>query len=273
MTRPTNSLTHETLTTPAGRTLSYAVGGDPDGPAVVVNHGTPGSRLFGALLEETATDVGVRTVIPDRPGYGASSPPPDDWTWQDWPADLELILEAEPIDSAAVLGFSGGGPFAFAAGQAEWTTRVALVSSVIPPADTPLARLSTVPFALRALFRVSDWLASVRGPESVVRQYTSAPVAEAIVRAVAADFHEGLRQGAAAVARENRAFARNAVAPRDLNSPLRAWHGTADTNAPIGPVRQFVHEADGEFVSTERDHLGTLLDTQQAVLEWLVGSG
>ena len=269
MTRSTPSLIHEMQSTPDGRTRSYAVGGDPDGPAVVVNHGTPGSRLFGALLDETATAVGVQTVVPDRPGDGTSSPPPEDWTWQDWTADLDAILDAESIDSAAVLGFSGGGPFAIAASQAEWATRLALVSSVIPPADTPFARLSKVPFALRVLFRFSDWLASVRGPESVLRQYTSAAVPDAVERAVAADFHEGLRQGASAVARENRVFATRSVDPDAVDVPLRAWHGQADTNAPIDPVRRFVEQADGDLVSTGVDHLGTLLQVDQSLLEWL----
>ena len=71
-------LSTDACTLSDGRTLSYATGGDPDGFPVVVHHGTPGSRLFGALLSEPAIEAGVRLLVPDRPGYGRSSPPPND---------------------------------------------------------------------------------------------------------------------------------------------------------------------------------------------------
>ncbi|ELZ44266.1 alpha/beta hydrolase fold protein [Halorubrum coriense DSM 10284] len=239
------------------RTLSYATGGDPDGRPVVVHHGTPGSRLFGALVAAPAAEVGVRVLVPDRPGYGRSSPPAAEWSWRDWAADLGELLDAESVDRAGILGFSGGGPFALAAGGDDRVARVGLMSSVVPPTENSLATLASVPFALRVVFRLSKAFASVSVPDAVVSQYTDRSVSDAVADAVAADFHEALDRGARAVERENRTFASASFGPDTPDLPLRAWHGTADENAPLSPVRSFVRETDG-----------TLLDRRRAALEW-----
>ncbi|OTF02172.1 alpha/beta fold hydrolase [Halorubrum sp. SD612] len=252
-----------------GRTLSYATGGDPDGFPVVVHHGTPGSRLFGALLSEPAADAGVRLLVPDRPGYGQSSSPPAAWSWEDWSADLGELLDAESVDRVGAIGFSGGGPFALAAADDERIARVGLVSSVVPPAENALATLASVPFALRAVFRLSKAVASVSGPSAVVSQYTDRSVSESVADAVAADFHEALDRGARAVERENRAFAGASLDPKPSDVPVRAWHGTSDENTPLPPVRTLVEAVDGTLETVAADHLGTLLDRRRAALEWV----
>jgi pimeloyl-ACP methyl ester carboxylesterase len=273
---PSTSL-HEPSTTethrlPDGRTLAYALAGDPDGAPVLVHHGTPGSRLFAALLDAAARDVGARLVVPDRPGYGRSSPPPADWDWSDWRTDCTDLLAAESLGDVSTLGFSGGGPFALACARSDRVTRVGLVGAVVPPFEGGLATLARVPFALRALFGVSSLLASVAGPRLVVGQYTDRDVADAVAEAVGDDFSEALRQGARAPARENRLFATTGLEPL-RTVPLRAWHGTRDENAPIGPVEAFVRETGGTLRTPDADHLGTLLDCRRAALGWLVGDG
>jgi pimeloyl-ACP methyl ester carboxylesterase len=225
--------------------------------------------LFAAVLSDVAREQGVRLITPDRPGYGLSAPPPDGWTWSDWQTDLTDLLHAEGIDRAALLGFSGGGPFALAAATSEWATRVGVVGTVVPPADTPLAKLSKVPFAVRALFRASSVLASVTGPGTVVEQYTDRSVSMSVAQAIADDFHEALRKGAKAVARENRSFATGSIDPARLSVPIRAWHGTRDDNAPLSPVRTLMEDAEGTLISSDTDHLGTLLERQRDVLGWL----
>lgn len=268
MTR-TNHLSTDTHTLPDGRTLAYTCSGAAGGTPVVAHHGTPGSRLFAALLSDAAAAEGVRLVVPDRPGYGRSSPPPSDWTWWDWRTDLTALLDSLSVDRAAVLGFSGGGPFAVAAATSEWATRLGLVSTVVPPAETGLAALSKIPFAVRLLFRVSRVIAAVSGPEAVVEQYTDRTVSDAIAQAIAADFDEALRQDARAVARENRSFATTQLDPEQVSVPVHAWHGTRDENTPLAPVRAFMNTAGGPLETAATDHLGTLLDHRADVFRWL----
>ncbi|WP_254822767.1 alpha/beta fold hydrolase [Haloglomus halophilum] len=251
---------------PDGRTLTYAVAGDPGGVPVVAHHGTPGSRLFAALLAEPARERGIRLLVPDRPGFGGSDPPSPDYR----PGTiLRPLLDAESLDSAPVLAFSGGGTAALAAARDDQVTRVALVAGAVPDAESPLDSLARVPFGLRALFRVSGAVARLRGPEAVVGQYTDRDVPERVAERVAADFHEGLRQGARATAREFRRDDAAIVDAGAVDVPLRAWHGRHDENVPLEPVRAFVTAADGELTVLDADHLGTLLDARADALEWL----
>jgi pimeloyl-ACP methyl ester carboxylesterase len=252
-----------------GRTLAYTCSGASDGTPVVAHHGTPGSRLFTGLLSDVATAEGVRLVVPDRPGYGRSSPPPSDWTWWDWQSDLTELLDSMSIDRAALLGFSGGGPFAIAAATSEWASRLGLVSTVIPPAESGLATLSKLPLVVRLLFRVSNAIAAAAGPGAVVKQYTDRTVSETIAQAVAEDFHEALRQDTRAVARENRSFATNTLTPKRVSVASHAWHGTRDENTPLAPVRAFMNATGGPLETSETDHLGTLLDHREDVFRWL----
>jgi pimeloyl-ACP methyl ester carboxylesterase len=263
------ALSTETLTLTDGRTLAYTSSGTADGSPVIVHHGTPGSRLFAAVFSDVASEQGIRLITPDRPGYGRSSPPPSDWTWRDWQTDLSELVHAEAIDQAALLGFSGGGPFALAAATSGWVSRVGVVSTVIPPANTALTRLSKHPFALRVLFRAASVLASVAGPKAVVTQYTDRSVSDSVSKAIAEDFHEALQQGAKAIVRENRLFASDSIQPQQLSVPVRAWHGTRDENAPLPPVQAFMTAMQGALVSSETDHFGTLLEYQRNVFTWL----
>lgn len=272
MTAQNAALRTEECTLPDGRTLAYTTAGAPRGRPVIAHHGTPGSRLFAALLSEPAADSGVRLVVPDRPGYGRSSPPPRGWTWRDWEDDLVELLAAESIHQCAVLGFSGGGPFALAAANGDRATRLGLVSTVVPPARNRLATLSTVPGALRVLFRLSKTVASITGPDAVVGQYTDRSVSDPVATAVSDDFHEALRQGTRAVARETRLFARESLEPGQVDVPVRAWHGTRDENTPLSPVREVTRGIDGTLVTPDTDHLGTLLDCRDDALRWL-GTG
>lgn len=269
MTAPTARLRTDTYTLSDGRTLSFATGGDPSGRPVIVHHGTPGSRLFGALLAAPATEAGVRILVPDRPGYGRSSPPLAGWTWRNWPDDLAELLDAESIDRAGIVGFSGGGPFALAAANGGWATRVGLISTVVPPAENALSALGSIPFALRIVFRLSKALTSVVGPTPIVSQYTDRSVSDSVAEAVEADFHEALRRDARAVERESRAFASASFDPTPPDVPVRVWHGTRDENTPLSPVRTLVREFEATLTTVEADHLGTLLDRQRDALVWI----
>lgn len=271
---PSNSQRRPALTTVEqtlsdGRTIAYTDSGDPEGAPVVAHHGTPGSRLFAAVLAEAAADEGVRLIVPDRPGYGRSSSAPSDWGWSDWRADLHEVLDAESIGQAGVVGFSGGGPFALAAAIGDRVTRVGLVSSVVPPTENALTRLAGIPFALPALFRVTGALARIVGPNAVVQLYTDRSVSADIRRAVGEDYHESIRQGTGGATRETRSFATGPLELDRLSAPVRAWHGTADENTAIDPVESLVQALDGTLETCDTDHLATLLDRRRDLFRWV----
>lgn len=117
-----------------GRRLAFEEWGDPRGDAVVLLHGTPGSRRQLRFEPDVASLHGVRLVAIDRPGYGDSSYDPRR-SLASGARDVAALADALAIDKLSVLGFSGGGPnaAACAACLGELVTATALVSSPAPP--------------------------------------------------------------------------------------------------------------------------------------------
>src|SRR5438132_12266206 len=76
----------QTIRLSDGGTLGYAEYGDPSGVPVLFFHGTPSSRLATAP-SWSDTSLGVRLIVPDRPGIGLSTYKPKR-TLLDWPNDV-----------------------------------------------------------------------------------------------------------------------------------------------------------------------------------------
>ena len=101
-----------------GRRLSFAEFGDPRGAAIVWMHGTPGARRqIPVEARAFAVEHDLRIIGVDRPGIGSSTPHlyPD---ILDWTNDLVELCDVLDIDTLRVIGLSGGGPYALAAGAA-----------------------------------------------------------------------------------------------------------------------------------------------------------
>ena len=105
------------LTLPDGRTVVCWEGGDPAGNPVLFHCGTPSGRLQATLGHEAAMRSGVRLLAFNRPGYGRSSPLPPGLAQVG--RDGLDVLDRYDVDRCAVLGFSGGGPYALATGLAD----------------------------------------------------------------------------------------------------------------------------------------------------------
>lgn len=118
-----------------GRRLAYAEWGAPEGVAVFLDHGLPGSRLLCPSDEQTR-DAGVRLIVADRPGYGRSDAKPCRAV-SDWPADVVALADYLGIDRFALLGWSGGGPHALACASQipERLAACALVCPAAPPQE------------------------------------------------------------------------------------------------------------------------------------------
>ena len=101
--------------------------GDPDGFAVVLQNGTPCSRLMPGWWDAPARARGLRLIGIDRPGYGNAPAEPD--------RSLRSVVEATAalmddlgVDRFAVIGMSGGGPYALACGAFLPDRVVAVIS-------------------------------------------------------------------------------------------------------------------------------------------------
>ena len=98
---------------PDGTVVGLYEYGDPSGSPVFAFHGTPSCGAGFDWTDEPARARGQRVLAPDRPGIGKTGGPPLA-TVADYPARITALADALGIDRFAVLGYSGGGPFAVA---------------------------------------------------------------------------------------------------------------------------------------------------------------
>jgi len=120
------------LELPDGRVLRMLEAGALDGSPLLVFHPTPSSRLFVRQYAAAALATGVRLVGFSRPGYGASTTATPGLRVV--AEDAARVADAAGLGRFAVLGFSGGTPFA-AATAACFPDRVAalgLCAAVAP---------------------------------------------------------------------------------------------------------------------------------------------
>lgn len=246
-----------------GRVIGWAEFGDPAGRPVVYCHGFPSSRLEARIAAVAAARGHVRLIAPDRPGAGLSSAAFDRQI-ADWPNDLEELMDLLGARRFAVLGVSGGGPYAVACARALPTRveAVALVGALAPLAASGsevgmsgLARLSIRlarrhPWALAVLFHGLGALIQ-RWPRQVFR--ITAPVAPRADREVFAHadtravwscaMRASVSQGARPAVHQLRCYTRPwGFAPADVRVPVRLWHGTADSVVPVAQGRLLARE-------------------------------
>lgn len=255
-----------------GRRLAYATYGDPGGHPVLFCHGTPGSRLLGRLLDAVAAKRSVRLIAPDRPGIGQSDAHPIGI--DDWPADADALLSHLDAESAGVVGFSGGAPFALACGRLARVEHVSLVSGAGPPdiGDTGRTQRAVgmlarrVPWLLSPLFGLQRRLFARRDPEAALALVANGhPETEdlspdEVARLVKADVLESTANGPGGVIREMGLLAR--PWPFDLESvdaPVTVFQGRHDTNVAPATGEALARQLpDATLERVDADHLGTL---------------
>jgi pimeloyl-ACP methyl ester carboxylesterase len=107
------SLLSQSCTLSDGRVLSYAEFGDPTGYPLIFFHGFPSCRLEAWFLDPIVQRKGIRLIAPDRPGFGRSTFQPNRHFFH-YPSDIQALADHLEVDKFAILGGSGGGPYALA---------------------------------------------------------------------------------------------------------------------------------------------------------------
>lgn len=241
-----------------GRHIGIAEFGVPTGEPVLYFHGFPASRLEAQLMHRAAVDQRVRLVALDRPGFGSSDFEPR--TLAQWPSDVAQVADALHLERFAVLGVSGGGPFALACAVAL-ASRVRAVSIVAGLGMTTVAEdLARFDVAARWSFRLARSAPALsrivnRGLAAVLRWRPdqlntllavgmSAPDREVledpeVAAILAASLREGLRAGSRGASHEIGLTAR----PWDFDVsavriPCYFWHGEKDRVVPVEMTRR-----------------------------------
>lgn len=118
----------------ADRQIGFAEFGDPQGRAMFWLHGTPGARRqIPVEARVFAEHQHIRLIGIDRPGIGSSTPHqyPNVLAFAE---DLRTIADVLGIDEMAVIGLSGGGPYALACGASmpDRVVAVGVLGGVAP---------------------------------------------------------------------------------------------------------------------------------------------
>jgi pimeloyl-ACP methyl ester carboxylesterase len=245
------------------RRLSFAEYGSRRGPAIVWMHGTPGARRQIPLEARTyAEQQGLRIIGIDRPGIGSSTPHlyPD---ILDWTRDLEILLDTLGIDTLRLIGLSGGGPYALAAGVAlsNRVHGIGILGGVAPTigADAadggliqlavrlaPLLSIARVPLgvALTGAIRLVrplagpalDLYAAVQPPGD--KNLLARPEFKAMFLD---DLLNGSRFQTSAPLTDLVLFTRDwGFAASEVTVPVRWWHGDDDHIVPLAHGRHVV---------------------------------
>ncbi|KAF1974894.1 alpha/beta hydrolase fold domain-containing protein [Bimuria novae-zelandiae CBS 107.79] len=252
-----------------GRVLSFAIYGSPvPSTSVFYFHSFASSRKEGKIFHSAAAKLGVRLVVPDRPGLGNSTPKPGR-CFLDWSKDVLALADHLKIQTFYVMGWSGGGPYVLACVKSlpkERLAGAAVVSGLYP---TSLGTAGMMP-GLRIMIWAGSWASGIvstvadmfvgkaaRDPDPRVYEETLAKAIdgrpEIDKRAMKDERNwpgfcegtrEGLRQGGQGTGVENKlnsspwGFELSELKVGEYGVPLTLWHGSEDINCPPAMVQK-----------------------------------
>jgi len=244
-----------------GRMLGYDEYGAPKGKPVFYFHGHPGSRLDWPAIDDDGCAAGLnaRIIAVDRPGSGLS-----DFKRGrkilDWPDDVIELAGVLQVDRFAVLGVSGGGPYAAACvfKIPKRLTATAIVAGM-GPVEAPgckdgsswvYAGKSSVMRRLMLMLMsmgvrkkpdkfISQMKESLKGPDKVLL-LDKPELANKLIDTM---FKESFRSGIAGVHHEAGLYARPwQFRLQDITAEVHLWHGEEDGSVLVS-VGRYVADA------------------------------
>jgi pimeloyl-ACP methyl ester carboxylesterase len=223
-----------------GRTLAYAEFGEPSGKTLFYFHGGADCRLEARLLTKQAKEAGINLIGIDRPGMGLSSFKAGR-RLLDWPDDVVELADYLLIDRFAVLGVSGGGPYALACAYKipDRLTTCGIIAGEGPYTNPFFAQW--LPWLLMPIMgrffqneeRAGKTLLRFTGswPESDRKSLAFPEIRDQM----AASLVEGFRQGSKGPAYDGMLVRRPwGFELEDIAFPkLYLWHGELDKDVPV----------------------------------------
>jgi pimeloyl-ACP methyl ester carboxylesterase len=247
-----------------GRNLAYLEYGKSDGDPVMIFHGTPGSKAWFLEDDQQSFDLGLRLISTDRPGYGTSDPKKGR-TVLDWTDDVEELADQLGIDRFAVMGVSGGGPYAAACAYKipQRLQNVTMVASSTPffKGKNPKSMVKAnrigfnlgkyAPWILRLGYKAQKNMIQKK-PEKYLelmkKSYNYLPdwdlqflQTEEQLRGMMMHLSEALRVSVNEPANEIKLLTQPwGFNPEDIMIPVQIWHGEVDNLAPYEEILKFI---------------------------------
>lgn len=279
-----------------GRKLCYAEYGAKGGYPVVYNHGFPGCRLEAQLLDAAAKKVGAHLVAVDRPGYGGSDYFPNR-KMTDWPKDIAELTERLGFNQFAVLGVSGGGPYAAACAQAlgDKMTDLGLVCALGSmdkagsEKEMGLVAASMINLIRRAPQKTLWFYANVIGP--IMRRFPDTVLTILSSKAPHADKQvlkesemrdilirssvEAFRQGGRGPAWDLHIYTQSSgIELKSIDVDTLVWHGAEDGTVPVAMGHRYAEEIPNCSIEIlpQEGHFSIIVQWSETILDALVKS-
>lgn len=278
------------------RKLGYEDYGHKTDTAVIIFHGTPGSRIGGLEDSPLLKNFNVRLITPERPGYGISDPLPNRKI-SDWAMDVKELADQLGIRKFHVAGASGGGAYALACAieLPEYVMSTTLISAATPPEMPDFSKgmsfgnkisfffAKHVPFIL--MFMQSQTASYIQKypdkffekmypqlcewDKRVIDSY-SPKDREIFIKSI----QEAYRQGIAGAYQDMLLISRPwNLQINQIKPPIFLWHGEADTLVPVVPAREFARQlnnCDSEIIADAGHLLMDDDETASKIIEKMV---
>jgi pimeloyl-ACP methyl ester carboxylesterase len=284
-----------TVTLVDGRRVGYAEYGPPDGRPVLWFHGSPGARRQIPPVARIAADErDVRLIAIERPGVGASTPYLHR-NIANYADDVEDFTQRMGIDRFGVVALSGGGPYALACAYRlpNRVVAAAILGGVAPTSgpDAPdggvvrlTARFQPLLHAFREPLALGLWgltrllkpaaspafdMYMRLSPEGDQRVFARPEMKAMFID----DLVGGSRRRFGAFVYDLVLFGRPwGFSVRDIDVPVRFWHGDADNIVPLAHGRHLASLVPGATLTVRpgESHLGSL-DAAEEILDMVLG--
>ncbi len=243
-----------------GRTLGYAEYGDPRGKPLFSFHGWPSSRLHAGRIDAAAKKLKVRIISPDRPGYGLSDYQPDR-TLLDWPNNIVELADKLEINKFAILGISGGGPYAAACAY-KIPKRVTKAGIVVGLAPTYIkgiltemtwinkfgwANFQRFPILTQAS-AFFGWIETILLPTNISSYFVAAKPERSMLtgslrKATHLSRKEAFKQGIKAAALDLKLYSNSwGFDLKKIKAPVYLWYGDADRSVSLAMGKYYASQ-------------------------------
>lgn len=252
----------QTMRLPDGRTLGFSEHGRETDYPLIFMHGYPTSRLESVGIDDLARRQNLRIITPDRNGYGLTTFDPQRRI-VDWPDDIKALAEHLGITRFAVLGGSGGSPYALAcayrlpqnmlsgvgimAGAGPWEAgahhmKMSYRLSAMAAHHWPAGYRGLWNFLVWMLKRQLESPSGMQHIDKALKKHMGeqdSMTPDELRDVVANQVFEAFRQGSEPAVYDARLLTSNwGIKFEDVTEHnVRIWHGSQDTNAPVEMMR------------------------------------
>lgn len=249
--------------------MAYGEYGDPDGLPLILCHGLAGCRKMITEDECFCLQMGIRLIVPDRPGHGLSCFHKKG-SLLSWAEDVRQLADALGLERFSILAYACGGPYGLACAHQmpERIDKIALVGSCPQMKESDDFSRLVIPFDIIVL-RLARFMPKVfeksfavmvnhvcKNPDLLLKKRVSKMhesdqrIVEKMRDQVHVVLREATRSGSQGVAHDLMILLQPwGFDLQGLHVPTHIWHGEENYSMPIQGSKE-IEQALGNCISS-----------------------